>query len=54
MNRQAMQRVAGAGGDVSSYFPNESQLPVGRIRQQRCHQIFEGDDPDLQLHQLGV
>ena len=54
VNRQAMRRVSGARGDVRSHFPNEIQLPLGRIREEYRDQVFESDDPNLQLHELSV
>ena len=49
-----MRRVAGSWRDVGSDLPNEIQLSSGRVRQQRRHHIFEGDDAYLQLHELCV
>ena len=44
----------GTGGNVGRHLAYEVELLAGGIRKQRDDQIFQSDDADSQLDQLGI
>jgi len=49
--RGRMRHGAGVGDDVVGHLPNHVELPVGRLRQQHRHEVLEGENAELHLHE---
>ena len=54
MGRQRMVGEARSWRNESRHFASKIELPIGRFREQRDHQILQRDHADAKLHQLGV
>ena len=54
VNRQRVMARARPGRDVGRHFACQSELPFGRIGEQRDQQILQRDHANAELHQFGI
>jgi hypothetical protein len=51
---QRVRRKSWPGRDVRGHVANQFHLRLGGLREQRDDHVFQCNDADLQLHELGV
>jgi hypothetical protein len=54
MKRQGVMGEARPRRDVGCHFARETELPFGRLGEQRDHQILQRDHANAELHQFGI
>ncbi len=54
MDRQRMVGERRPWRNESRHFASGVELPIGRFREQRDHQILQRDRADAKLYQLGI
>jgi hypothetical protein len=50
MDRERMLREAWSWRDIGCHFPDEVEVPIGGICEQRDQYVLQCDDTDSQLH----
>ena len=54
IDRQMMAGEAWPRRDIGGHFARKVDLPVGRLCQERDHQVLQRDHADLKLNQFGI
>jgi hypothetical protein len=54
MKRQRVIGEARPRRDVRGHFASKTELPFGRLCEQRDHQILQRDHANAELHQFGI